>query len=117
MISFKGDDVEVMIGDLLFDVDDDSIAPTRARALSAFKLHLDVAPDCNEDVYHVKINSVRRFKLVLGFVSKGASFRSAARFFEVAREVTKLSDLRGCSEGVCAFYVRIICTTMLQAIF
>lgn len=117
VLSFNRDVVEVMIGDLLFDVDDDSVAPTRARALSAFKLHSDVAPDCNEGVYHVKLNSVRRFKLVLGFVSKGASFRSAARFVEVTREVTKLSYLRGCSEGVCAFYVRIICATSLQAIF
>ena len=80
MISFNRDVVEVMIGDLLFDVDDDSVAPTGTRALSAFKLHSDVAPDCNEEVYHVKLNSVCRFKLVLGFVSKGASFRSAARF-------------------------------------
>ena len=54
--------------------------------------------------------------MVLGFVSKGASFRIVSRFVDVAREVTKLSYLQGCSEGVCATYIRIICAASLQAI-
>eukprot|EP00171_Calliarthron_tuberculosum_P004509 IDg4509t1 len=110
------DIVDVMIGELLFDIDDESVASNRAKALSIFKLHPDVALDCNEDVYYVKLVSVRRFKMVLGFVSKGASFRSAARFVDVAREVTKLQYLRGCTEAICASYVRIICATSLQGI-
>lgn len=55
--------------------------------------------------------------MVLGIVAKGASFRSASRFADVAQEVTKLSYLRGCSEGVCATYVRIICAASLQIMY
>ena len=115
-LTFNRDIVEKVIGDLLFDVDDESVQITRARALSVFKLHEDALPEDNIEVYCVKIESVLRFKMVLGFVSKGASFRSASRFVDVAREVTKLSYLQGCSEGVCAMYIRIICAASLQAI-
>ncbi|KAI9909698.1 hypothetical protein PsorP6_014649 [Peronosclerospora sorghi] len=76
--------VEKVIDDLLFDVDDESIHITRARALHVFKLHEDALPEDNADVYSVKIESVLRFKMVLGFVSKRESFRSASRFVDVA---------------------------------
>ncbi|KAI9915789.1 hypothetical protein PsorP6_007916 [Peronosclerospora sorghi] len=115
-LTFSRDIVEKVIGDLLFDVDDESIHLTRARALSVFKLHEDALQEDNADVHSVKIESVLRFKMVLGFVSKGASFRSASRFVDVAREVTKLSYLQVCSEGVCATYIRIICAASLQDI-
>lgn len=116
ILSFNRDIVEDLIGDLLYDVDDEDVHSSRSRALSIFKEHEDAAATDNEEVYSVKILSVRRFKMVLGFVAKGASFRSASRFVDVAREVTKLSYLRGCSEGVCATYVRIICAASLQSI-
>ncbi|KAI9908608.1 hypothetical protein PsorP6_016338 [Peronosclerospora sorghi] len=94
-MTFNRDIVEKVIDDLLLDVDDESIHLTRIRALSVFKLHEDALPEDNDDVYSVKIESVLRFKTGLGFVSKGASFRSASRFVDVAREVTKLSYLQG----------------------
>ncbi|KAI9918460.1 hypothetical protein PsorP6_011965 [Peronosclerospora sorghi] len=88
----------------------------RARSLSVFKLHEHALPEDNADVYSVKIESVLRFKMVLGFVQKGASFRSASRFVDIAREVTKVTYLQGCSEGVCATYIRIIGASILQDI-
>ncbi|KAI9905759.1 hypothetical protein PsorP6_014362 [Peronosclerospora sorghi] len=115
-LTFNRDIIEKVNGDLLFDVDDESIHLTRARAMFVFKLHVDALPEDNADVYSVKIESVFRFKMVLRFFSKGASLRSASRFVDVSREVTKLSYLQGCSEGVCATYIRVICATSLQAI-
>ncbi|KAI9895484.1 hypothetical protein PsorP6_019506 [Peronosclerospora sorghi] len=90
-LAFNRDIVEKVICDLMFDVDDGSIHLNRARALPVFKLHEYSLPEDNADVYSVKVESVLRFKMVLGFVSKGASFRSASRFVDVAREVKKLS--------------------------
>ncbi|KAI9911291.1 hypothetical protein PsorP6_009055 [Peronosclerospora sorghi] len=115
-LTFNRDIVDKVIGDLLFDVDDESIHFTHERALFVFKLHEEALPEDNADVYSVKIESVLRFKMISGFVSKVASFRSASKFVDVAREVTNLSYLQGCSEGVCATYIRIICAASLQDI-
>ncbi|KAI9905632.1 hypothetical protein PsorP6_014043 [Peronosclerospora sorghi] len=46
-LTFNRDIVEKVIGDLLFDVDDESIHLTRALALSVFKLHEDALPEDN----------------------------------------------------------------------
>ncbi|KAI9918493.1 hypothetical protein PsorP6_011944 [Peronosclerospora sorghi] len=48
-LTFKRDIVEKVIGDLLFDVDDESIHLTRARALSVFTFHKDALPEDNAD--------------------------------------------------------------------
>ncbi|KAI9916564.1 hypothetical protein PsorP6_016848 [Peronosclerospora sorghi] len=49
-LTFNRDIVEKMIGDLLFDVDDESIHLTRAWALSVFKLNEDAPPRDNAHV-------------------------------------------------------------------
>ncbi|KAI9910163.1 hypothetical protein PsorP6_010498 [Peronosclerospora sorghi] len=84
-LTFNLDIAEKVIGDLLFDVDDEWIHLTRARALSVFKLQEDALPEDNADVYSFKIEYVLRFKMVLGFVSKGALFRMERRS-EVRRD-------------------------------
>lgn len=93
-LTFKRDVVDIIIRDVLFDPDDKSTQSTRERAFAMFKPLEDteVALDDNEDgaqdlnleAYSVKISSFRRIKMVLGFVSMGASFRSASRFVGVA---------------------------------
>lgn len=104
-LTFSRDIVEQEIGDLLFNLDDESVHLTRARALSVFKMHEDVLPEDKAELYFVKIESVLRLKIVLEFVSKKASFRSASRFVDVAGKVTKLSYRLGCSESVRASYL------------
>lgn len=89
-----------LIGDLLIDVDDESVYATRSWALLVFHEHKDAAQDENVEVYRVNVEAIRRLKMVLGFVAKGTSFRSACPFVDVARKVTKLNYLRGCSESV-----------------
>ena len=71
----------------------------------------------NLEAYRVKISSVCRFKMVLGFISMGASFRSASRFVDVARTICKASFLGGCNQGLCATYTRIICACCYQSLF
>jgi hypothetical protein len=120
-LKFNRDVVEVIIGELLFDPDDTDTQPTRDRALSIFKPLEDAAlalgGDGEDLAYTVVIKHVRRFRLVQGFISKGASFRSASKFVGVARDVCKNSFLAGCSEGTCAEYTRIICACAYQAIY
>eukprot|EP00171_Calliarthron_tuberculosum_P002966 IDg2966t1 len=115
-LSINRDIVEVMIGDMLFDVDDEAMHSSRSRALSIFKKRDDAGPEDNIEVYSVNIKAARRFNMVLGFVANGASFRAASRFVDVARDITKCQYLQGASEGVCATYVRVICAESLQGI-
>jgi len=121
-LTFNRDIVEDIVGDLLFDPDDEITQSTRERALAIFRALPDslssssADEELNRDAYRVTIKSVRLFNLVIGFVSKGASFRSAARFVDVAREVTKLTYLGGCSQGLCAKFIRVICAASLQGL-
>lgn len=126
MLTFNRDIVEVIIGNLLFDPVDEETQCTREKALAVFKPFEDAVvrenasdaeQDLNRDVYRVKISSVRRFKMVLGFISMGASFRSASRFVDVARETYKSNFLAECSRVICATYTRIICAGSLQALY
>ena len=111
-IAFNRDVLEVLVGSMLFDTDDEETQGTRKRALAVFKhrhddaaLNDNKAPgeqDMNHEAYYVTIASVRKFKIVLVFILMGASFCSASRLVDVARKVCKASYLVGCSQGVCA---------------
>ena len=78
-ILFNHDIVEVIIGDLLFNPDDELTQATRERALAVFRPLEDAAvaddagtgQDMNLEAYRVKITSVCRFKMVLGFILMG----------------------------------------------
>lgn len=87
-------------------------------ALFVFKEHENAGPEEKWEVCYVKIWPVIRLKMVLGFVTKGASFWSASQFVDIFRQATKLSDLRDCSEkDCCATAVRIICAGSLKRIY
>eukprot|EP00171_Calliarthron_tuberculosum_P008943 IDg8943t1 len=77
-LSFNRDVDEIMIDNLLFDDEEDSIYSSRSRALSIFNEYNDAAQSPSVDVYYTKIDSVSRFKMVLGFMAKSISFLSAA---------------------------------------
>lgn len=142
ILTFNRDVVDTLIGGILFDPDDEEAQKPRERALKIFKPI--VAPvegqtggeerggqppplegandgeagdeDLNLEAYQVEIKRVKRFKIVKEFIAAGASFRSASRFVDIARNVCDQGDLAGCSEGVCAEYVRIICACSYQAL-
>lgn len=89
---------------------------TRENALSILKLYVDVKEQKNREAYLVDIETVSRFNMVRRFVEKGASYPSDPRFVQIFREVTRLCYLNGCSEGMCAKYIRIICKANLHGI-
>lgn len=82
-LSFNRDVDDVMIGDLLINIEDESLGTSRANALSILKLHADVGGEKNRKAYYIDIATVRLFTMVCGFWAKGASFWSASRFFRL----------------------------------
>ena len=122
--TFNRDIVDVLIGELLFDPDDVENQKTKQRVLQVFKPFPDasttpateVDEDANRDAYEVVIRSSRLFFLVLGYISKGSSFRMASRLCDVTRQVTKMSCFSGASEDRCATFARVICASSYQCI-
>lgn len=126
-LTFNRDILEGIDGDLLFDQDDESTQSTHKRALADFRPLEDAAAavdadplaaweqDINQEAYRVKTTSAPRFKMVLGFISMGASFRSSSRFVNVAQTVCQTSFLGCCSECICVTYARITCACSYQA--
>eukprot|EP00171_Calliarthron_tuberculosum_P002636 IDg2636t1 len=117
------DIVDVIIGDMMFNPDDEESAPTRERALQIFKLFPDAngdgddgEQDLNREAYKVEIKSSRLFHLVVGFVACGTSFRMATRLVSTTKAVSHMSCFGGCSEGRAASFVRVVCAASLQKI-
>ncbi len=117
------DIVDVIIGDMLFNPDDEESAPTRERALNIFKIFADAdmdnddgEQDLNRDAYKVEIKSSRLFNLIVGFIACGASFRMSSRLVCVTKTISHMSCFGGCSEGRAASYVRVVCAASLQKI-
>ena len=89
-LAFNRNIVDVIIEDLLFDSDDEVTQSTREKSLVIFKPLEDVAvvvyasdsaareKDLNREAHIFNIASVCRFKMILGFISMGASFLSAS---------------------------------------
>lgn len=84
-VMIERDIVQDLIADLLVDIDDERLQLTHKRALAVFKLFaiasiLDYSAeadrqeqDSNCEAHSVKLKSVM-FKMVLEFLSKGATF-------------------------------------------
>lgn len=121
---FNHNIVQDIIGDLLFDLDDVSTQSTSERALELFKPYADVeqAIDDNEeqnlnrDAFIVKITYLRMFRKDVGFISRGSSFRSAAIFAAVAKDIKKASYLRGSTEGISASFTRVVFAASSQGV-
>jgi hypothetical protein len=113
------DIVDVIIGDLLFDPDDEDVALSRERALSLFRLSEDVIGNVSnaQDAYTVTIKSSKQFRLAQRFVACGASFRMASRLIAETKDETGLSFLAGCSEGRVSQFIRVIVAVNLQKLF
>jgi hypothetical protein len=107
--------VEKVIGEMLFDPDDLDHHETKERMLSTFKLQGDDG-DGGGGEYKVSIKKPTLFNMVLGFVSAGATFRSASKFISVTQNVLHRRDLKGGSEGMCAEAIRVVCAASYQAL-
>lgn len=120
------DIVEVLIGDLLFDPEEEDAIQTRDRALRLFTLEEEGSDDGPEDEgededesakrYTVVIKCSRLFWLVVGFVARGATFRAAADYALHVRNVTNMSVFVGGNDTRVAHFVRVVCASNLQKI-
>ena len=109
--------VDVVVGDLLFDPDDDDVELPRERALSFFKLQEDAADDDEaHDAYTVTIKSSRQFRLVIKFVTCGTSFHLTSRLLTQIKEEAGLGYLTGVNDVKVSQYVRVVVAANLQRI-
>jgi hypothetical protein len=107
--------VDTIIRKLLFDPDanDESVD----SALMMFKpMHSAAGDDNALTHYHVHIKNMRLFKLVVGQVALGCSFRVASRQISLVREELSLGYLNGCNQVMVSRFVRAAAAACLQKI-
>jgi hypothetical protein len=109
--------VDVVVGDLLFDPDDDDVEVSRERALALFNLQEDAADDDEaQDAYTVTIKSSRQFRVVVKFVACGTSFRLTSRLLTQIKDEAALGYLTGVSDVRVSQFVRVVVAANLQRI-
>lgn len=122
--------VHIPIADMLFDPEEDNAIQARDRALGMFSTPAESEAQSQEQAmgremqitgeidktYVVNIRSSQLFWLVVGFVARGASFRSAASFTPHLRKSTNISAYDGGSEGRVAHFIRVVYASNLQRI-
>ena len=89
--------VDVLISEVFFDPEDGQ--ESVARATAVFKGQDGAAAYC------VQIKQIKMFRLVIHYVSFGASFRLVSRQVAAAREELKLGYLSGCNETKVSTFV------------
>lgn len=104
-IMLRSSIVEDVIGELLFHPDD-AQGMIKQRAQALFKL--------DDGGYRVQIKTPNRFRLLVGAVALGTSFRMAARIVQLVRDETGMSVYSSCSDTLASSYCRIICASALQ---
>ena len=127
--------VEGIIGDLLFDPDDDDTL-TKKRFLSVFKLQEqeETAPeDAEDDDQHVDgtnptggtagtdhyvatVSSMVQFYSCIKMIANGLSFRQTSRVMQDMKDTLGLSALGCILPQKVSSFVRIICAANLQTI-
>jgi hypothetical protein len=70
--------------------------------------------DKNASHYRVHIKNMKLFKLVVGQVALGCSFRLASRQIALVREGLSLGYLNGCNESNVSRFVRVAAAAFLQ---
>jgi hypothetical protein len=83
---------------------------SKERALDIFQVEQD------SDQYRVVIHNPIQFRLIIGYISGGASFRQATRFLLMTKQETGLASIGSVSDGKVAGYVRMACAINLQKI-
>ena len=100
--------VDKAVRALLFEPHDDEDEEDRAEEDSFFKQLKE-----SEDGYEVSIQNRQRFKLVLGFLIDGATFREVAKYCKTVRKIFK-HRVQGVEHGTVAFYARLSCALSLD---
>lgn len=101
--------VDVIVGEMLFQPEDNNNDITLERALSIFE-QVDGVPQS----YRIHVRNPIQFHLVVDYVSVGASFRMASYILRMTKERTGLASIGCCSEGKVSSYIRMVCAINLQ---
>jgi hypothetical protein len=94
--------VNTIIGDMLFDAEDEDDLLSKKQALAMFKRNVD------SDSYKVEIKNARRFRLICGFIACGSTIRLCSRLLQTTKEETNLAYLGGASEMKIRQHVRTV---------
>ena len=118
--------MEGIIGNLLFDPDDDEDISTKERFLSVFKLQDDDEALCDDpheeeenaglERYLATVRSKLQFYSCIKMVSSGLSFRQVSKVMQDMKETLRLATLGSMSPQKVSSYVRIACAANLQTI-
>ena len=98
--------VDVLILEVFLDPEDGQ--ESVARATVVFKGKDGTAAYC------VQIKQIKMFRLVIHYVSFGASFRLVSRQVAAAREELKLGYLSGCNKTKVSIFVRVALAANMQ---
>ena len=86
--------VDTIIGDMLFDAEDEDDLVSKKQVLAMFKRNAD------SDSYKVEIKNARRFRLIYGFIACGSTIQLCSCLLQITKEETNLAYLGGSSEMV-----------------
>ena len=118
--------VEGIIGDMLFDPDDDDTL-TKERFMSVFKLQEEepllqdavgggTTRAAGEEHYVATVSSKVQFYSCIKMIASGLSFRQASRVMQDMKETLGLSTLGSMTPQKVSSFVRIVCAANLQTI-
>ena len=120
--------MEGIIGDMLFDPDDDD-AMTKERFMSVFKFQDDTFPEdhvyggattsnAGEEHYVATVASkVQFYSCIKEMIASGLLFRQASRVMQDMKETLSLSTLGFMTPQKVSSFVQIICAANLQTGF
>lgn len=104
------DIIEILIGEMLFDENDEDEQMTKERVLKMFTMKP------MEDIYTYKIKNLHLFHLCLQFIACGSSICLTSRLVNATKEETSLAYLSGRNEAKIWQYVRAMVGISLQNI-
>ena len=84
--------VDKIIGDMLFDPEDEDDEVSKQQALSMFKRNSD------SDSYMIEIKNSWRFRLCCSFIACGSTIRLCSHLLQATKEETNLAYLGGSSD-------------------
>ena len=102
--------VEMVIGNMLFDPEDEDEQVTKERVLSIF------TKNNNSDSYTFEIKNLLLYRLALRYIACGSTLWLCARLLQVTKEETNLGYLGGATETKMRQYVQGVVAICLQNI-
>ena len=100
--------IDVLISDVFFEPKDGKDSVMRATAVFKGKY--------GATAYCLQINHIKMFRLVIHYISFGASFRLVSRQVAAAREELKLEYLSGCNKTTVSTFFQVALAANMQTL-